>query len=112
MKYFDLEFETTKGTDAVRREFLAEWTGLLADWGYSVTSQSDDAITFHRKYRSVWVILGAIFLFPIGLLFLLITRSATITAVIERDSETERSVLSINGRAPRQLRRDFEGLQL
>lgn len=112
MKYFDFEHESpTKSPDALRREFLANWTNNLADWGYSITSQSEDAITFHRKYRSWWLAVPIILLFPIGLLALLITSEATITAIIEPDDDSDGSVLMVNGRAPRRLRKEFARLK-
>lgn len=51
MKYFDLEFATPKQQQEVQREALAACTGQLAANGYMLTSQSEVAITYHRKYR-------------------------------------------------------------
>jgi hypothetical protein len=111
VKYFDLELESPKDPAALRREFLAGWTGSLAEWGYTLTSQSDVGATFHRRYRSLWLALPVVLLFPIGLVFLLITSNATITAIVEPDDDSSGSVLMINGRAPRRLRKGFEGME-
>ena len=105
MKYFDLEFETPKQQQEVLREALAACTGQLAANGYMLTSQSEVAITYHRKYRHWGVILLAVVFFPIGLLALLITDDATITATIEPDDGSGGSVLVINGKAPKNVRR-------
>lgn len=107
MKHFDYEHTTEKGTDTVRRELLQTLTGQLAGWGYDLTSQSDVGVTYSRKYRRWYIILLAVCLFPIGLLFLLASDTATITATIEPDDETGGSVLIINGTAPKKLCRGF-----
>jgi hypothetical protein len=108
MKYFDLEFESDKPSAEVLRDTVSTWTSKLATEGYTLTSQSEFAVTYHRRYRTWPTILVAILLFPIGLLFLLLTADATITATIEPDDETGGSVLIINGRAPRNVRRALE----
>jgi hypothetical protein len=112
MKYFDLEFESTKEPDEVMRETITSWTGPLAANGYTLTSQSDIAVTYHRKYRHWFVIVLAIFFFPIGLLFLLITDDATITATVERDDETGGTALIINGNGSKNVRKGFEALEV
>lgn len=112
MRYFDLEFESEKKPDVVMRETLTTWTGQLASNGYTLTSQSDVAITYHRKYRHWIVIVLAICFFPLGLLLLLITEDATITATVEPDDDTGGTAMIINGKAPKNVRRGFEQLQM
>lgn len=112
MKYFDLRFETAKKPEDLLREALATCTGQLAENGYALTSQSEVAITYHRKYRHWAIILLAIVFFPIGLLALLITDDATITATIEPNRDTGGSVLIVNGKAPKNVRNGFETLQI
>jgi hypothetical protein len=112
VKYFDLEFETDKPPTDVRRELLSTLTGQLAANSYTLSSQSDVGVTYNRTYRRWYVIALAICLFPIGLLFLLASDVATITATVEQDDETGGSVLIINGRGPKNVRRGFEALQV
>lgn len=112
MKHFDLEFDSAKQPQDLLREALAACTGQLAANGYMLTSQSEVAITYHRKYRHWSVILLAVALFPLGLLALLITDDATITATIEPDDNTGGSILVINGLAPKNVRTAFASLHL
>jgi hypothetical protein len=112
MKYFDLEFSSQKRQDEVRREVLAVWTAQLAANGYSLTSQSDIGVTYSRRYRRWYIILLAVCLFPIGLLFLLATDEATITATVDNDDASGATVLLINGWAPKNVRRGLEGLEM
>jgi hypothetical protein len=112
VKYFDLEFESHKQPADLLRDCLANFTGQLAANGYILTSQSEVAVTYHRKYRHWGVILLAIVFFPIGLLALLITDDATITATVEPDDSTGGSVLIVTGTSPKNVREGFETLQL
>ena len=112
MKYFNLEFQSDKRPADLLRETLVSWTGQLADNGYALTSQSEVAVTFHRKYRHWAVILLAIVFFPFGLLALLITEDATVTATIDRGDDGDGSVLVVNGRAPCNVRRAFEVMEV
>jgi hypothetical protein len=112
MKYFDLEFESDQAPSDLLRDVLSTWTGQLAANGYTLTSQSDLAVTYHQKFRRWYIIALAILLFPIGLLFLLAADDATITATVDRDDETKKSILLINGRGPKNVRKGFEALQI
>jgi hypothetical protein len=91
---------------------LTTWTGQLANNGYLLVAQSETTVTYHRKYRHWGVILLAVVFFPIGLLALLITDDATITATVESDETLGGSTLTITGKAPRNVRRGFEELSL
>jgi hypothetical protein len=112
VKYFDLEFDSEKQPADLLRDCLITLNGELAANGYMLTSQSDVAVTYHRKYRHWGVILIAIVFFPIGLLALLITDDATITATVEPGSATGGARLSIAGQGPKNVRRGFEEMQI
>jgi hypothetical protein len=110
MEQFDLEFRAEKSPKEILRECLAVWTGQLADNGYALTSQSDVGVSYSRKYWRWYIIALAVFLFPIGLLFLLVRDEATITATISH--ENGESVLVVNGTAPTNVREAFEDLEI
>lgn len=102
MKDFNFQHGLDQPPTDVLREVVSDLTEPLAKYGYSLTSQTEMAVTYHRKYRPWWVILLAILTFPIGLLFLLITESATVTATVEGANGGTR--LIVNGSAPKRLR--------
>jgi hypothetical protein len=110
MERFDLRFESEEPPPSVLRECLAIWTGQLAENGYGLVSQSDVGVSYRRKYWRWYVIALAIFLFPIGLLFLLVKEEATITATIAPQGTG--SVLLITGTAPKNVRAAFEVLEI
>jgi hypothetical protein len=112
MKRFEFEFPSAKPADTVRRELLQAWTGPLAGWGYDLTSQSDVGVTFSRKYRRWYLILLAVCLFPIGLLFLLVSETAVITATIDPDQGNGGSVLAVSGTAPKKVAGAFATLEV
>jgi hypothetical protein len=111
VKHFDLEFESDSQPEVVLQECLATWTGQLAANGYLLVAQSKTTVTYHRKHRHWAVILLAIVFFPIGLLALLITGDATITATVEGRG-VGGSALGITGKAPRDVRQGFEELRV
>jgi hypothetical protein len=112
MKYFDLEFETDMPVLDLIQETVATWTGRLASNGYTLTSRSEFGATYHRKYRPTGSIVLAVLFFPLGLLFLLATNNATITITVEKDDDSGNSILTINGSAPKAVRKGFEQLEL
>lgn len=112
MRSFDFEFKTPKSSGEVTREVVTLWTGQLANHGYTLTSQSEVAVAYHRTYRPQWTIAVAILLFPIGLLALLATDDATITAAVETDEETGGSTLIVNGKGPKEVEQAFEAMQV
>lgn len=112
MKYFDLEFESQKAPADLLRETLQVWTGQLGSNGYKLVSQTDVTLTYSRTYRPWPAILFAVILFPIGLLFLLITEEAAITAAVEDDEDTGGSALIVNGKGPKSVRRAFEAMEV
>lgn len=105
----------TSNTEAapadVLREAISVWTVPFGSWGYVLTSQSDTTVTYDRKYRPWLAILVAIFFFPIGLLALLYTEHATITALAEPVDARGGTELVIKGSAPRKLRRSLEDMR-
>lgn len=108
MKYFTVELRLDEPVEEARRRLLSEWTSELAENGYSLTSQSELAVTYEREYRQWLVICLAIFFFPLGLLFLLIKSQAAISAMLDGDSGE--TVLTIKGQGPRYMRKHFKRL--
>ena len=107
MRYFDIESAVELDSpETLRRIFLAEWTSRLSDWDYRLTSQSEVGITYSRTYRSLWLLIPVILLFPFGLLFLLWKSEVTIVVIAEPD-DGGGAVLIISGRAPRALRKSL-----
>jgi hypothetical protein len=111
LQRFDLHFESEQSPAEVLRDCLSLWTGQLADYGYSLISQSDIGISYRRTYWRWYVILLAALLFPIGLLFLLSRADATITATLE-PRPGGGTKLAINGLAPKNVCNAFEELQI
>lgn len=111
MKFFDYEFETQKSSTNVRREVLSTLTPQLAANSYTLSSQSDVGVTYSRTYRRWYIILAAICLFPVGLLFLLATDEATITAAV-KDGASGGSILTVNGRGPKNVRQGLEAMEV
>jgi hypothetical protein len=112
VKSFDLELETDKQPTQLLREALQTMTGQLGSSGYKLVGQTEATLSYSRTYRPWPAILFAICLFPIGLLFLLITAEATIIATVEDDDDTGGAVLLINGKGPKNVRQGFETLQI
>lgn len=112
MKDFEIRDVNAEASPAeVLREAVSNWTAPLASWGYVLAALSDTTVTYNRKYRPWIAILVAIFFFPIGLLALLYTEHATITALAEPDEARGGTELVIKGSAPRKLRRSLEDLR-
>ena len=83
MKTFSRDIQTSKPPDTVRTEALTSLTEPLARYDYVLMTQSESGLTSARKYRPWWVWVLAVVTFPIGLLFLLITNTATVTVALE-----------------------------
>src|SRR4051794_13939005 len=81
MDTFTHDVRTSKPPRDVLTEALAALTGPLSRHRYLLTTQSESGLTFARKYRPWWVWVLMVVTFPIGLLWLLITETATITVV-------------------------------
>jgi hypothetical protein len=66
---------------------------LMQYWGYHVAAQSPVGLTFTRTYRPMWLVLPCVFLFPIGLLFLLYTKTVDISfTFVSAETGAETSV--------------------
>jgi hypothetical protein len=69
---------------------------LMQNWGYHVAAQSGVGLTFTRTYRPMWLVLPCVFLFPIGLLFLLYTKTVDISfTFVPAETGAETSVAGI-----------------
>src|SRR5262245_3730211 len=77
----------------------------LLRFGYRITSQGSEGVTFYRSYRPWWIRLLALITFPIGLAFLFFKREETLTMSFERDGSGTRIV--VTGDGPRKVRRAF-----
>jgi hypothetical protein len=75
--------------------------------GYRLTDQGPVSIRFVHRYRPAWVILLAIFLFPIGLLFLLITQENDLMLTAGPFGRGGTRV-AVSGRAGAETRRQLE----
>ena len=87
MDSFSLELRTSKPPNTVQSEALGALTGPLSQHRYLLTTQSESGLTFARKYRPWWIWVLMVVTFPIGLLWLLITKTAPITVVLSPDDD-------------------------
>jgi hypothetical protein len=74
----------------------------MQNWRYRLTSQSSAAVIFAYRYRPAWLILPIVFLFPLGLLFLLYSRTVEISFnFVPAGTGTE---VSVTGQGPPYVR--------
>jgi hypothetical protein len=106
VRNFQREITTTKAPVEAQRVCIAEWTGKLTPWKYTLTTQSEAGVTFHRRYIPTWAIAVAIILFPIGLLALLVKDDASISATFTPEGEGTRVLVA--GKAPGRIVKSFE----
>jgi hypothetical protein len=66
----------------------------LASVGYALTSEGPDSFTLTLRYRPVWIAIPIVLLFPVGLVFLLVSNTNTVTAVVQHG---EPDVVSVAG---------------
>jgi hypothetical protein len=111
MKDFSYRFETTKAPADVLRECLSEWNGQLSEHGYNLATQSEFGLTYLRRYRPWWLVLPCLIFFPIGLLALIYTEEAQITATVDRDAGGV-THLAVTGRAPKDIQEGFANLEI
>jgi hypothetical protein len=111
VKDFSYQFETPKAPTEVLGECLAEWNGQLSGHGYNLTTQSEFGLTYLCRYRPWWLVFPCVLLFPLGLLALIYTEEAQITATVNRD-ENGTTHLSVTGRAPKKVREGFANLEV
>jgi hypothetical protein len=108
MDNFTYEWEMEKPVDAVRRDMRSNLPPRLSKWGYRLTAQDDESMSFERTYASGWAIFLAIILFPIGLLFLLLLRKTAIL-VFTMEGDGNASKVRANGEASKRLREGLMG---
>jgi hypothetical protein len=110
VKDFQYAYVSKNPPPDVLRECLSTWNGELADNGYSLTTQSEIGLTYHKKYRPWWLVFPVVLFFPLGLLALLITSDAHITATITPIDDG--SKLDVSGKGSKYVREAFEELQV
>lgn len=111
MRSFEEVRETDAAPDAILPVVITGLSGPLGKDGYVLQTQSDRIITFARSYRPWWLWIGVIFLFPIGLLFLLVKHTATITIVLE-PTESRGTRVRINGQGGFDVRAAFKQMEI
>jgi hypothetical protein len=89
--------------EAATAHVAGEVSNLMGRWGFRLRSQGPAGIVYTREYRSAWLLIPCIFLFPIGLLSLLIKSHTDIsfTAAPEQDGS---SAVTVVGRGSRYVR--------
>jgi hypothetical protein len=110
VKTFSRVVQTSKPPDTVRREALTSLTEPLGRYGYVLTTESELGLTFARTYRPWWVWVLAVVIFPIGLLFLFATDTATVTVVLE--PEESGTLVRVAGVGEPKVSQAFESMQL
>ena len=110
MKEFTRETTAEKPRDALIAEALQSMTLPLARHGYKLDSQTDGTLTYVRKYRHWLVYAACIFLFPLGLLTLLIVERAYITITFQQEGQT--TTMRIAGEGTKKVKQAFETLTL
>lgn len=107
MDHFAVTLRSDKGPSDVRDVALQTLAKPLARQGYSITDQGPDGITLVRRYRQWRIWVGVVALFPLGLLFLLISpRTATISMSFEANEGTGSRIVIV-GEAPKRVRQEF-----
>ena len=110
MKTFSRDIQTSKPPDTVRTEALTSLTEPLARYDYVLTTQSESGLTFARKYRPWWVWVLAVVTFPIGVLLLFVTDTATVTVVLE--PENSGTHVRVAGLGEPKVSQAFESMEL
>jgi hypothetical protein len=85
---------------------------VLNAFGYKLVDLSPSGFVFERQaHRSPFVLIPAILFFPIGLITLAFTGGATVRVVVSLERHgTDETLMSVNGAAPRPVRRAFADL--
>jgi hypothetical protein len=82
---------------------LAQLTGDMQRWRYRLTNQGPAALVFSYRYRPGWLISPCVLLFPIGLLFLIYTKTVEISFAFAADTRNH-SEVSVVGQGPPYIR--------
>jgi hypothetical protein len=107
---YAFEVQWTAPADRARaRDDIAEFiVPAMRRFGYTVVDCGPDYFNFERRTFATWTLLPAVFLFPFGLLALLIRNSERVEVeLLGRGDETR---LVASGVAPLPVRRAFAGL--
>jgi hypothetical protein len=110
VKSFSRDIQTSKPPDTIRTEALTSLTEPLARYGYVLTTESESGLTFARQYRAWWVWVIAVVTFPIGLLLLFVTDTATVTVVLE--PEKSGTLVRVAGLGEPKVSQAFESMEL
>ena len=102
--------ESSKSPDALLPDVVAGLTPPLGSAGYKLQTQSERLLTYARDYRPWWIWLGAVVLFPIGLIGLFYKETATITVTLEDNAGQTR--VRVNGTGEKGVHRAFEQMEL
>jgi hypothetical protein len=102
MESFTHQWEMDRPSDQVRRDMRSNLPPRLSGWKYRLTAQDETSMAFERTYAPGWTIVLAVILFPIGLLFLLARRTASLVFTIEPDDRATN--VTVNGQANNRLR--------
>ena len=107
---FSDRFEVARARGRVMAEALAHIAPPLHNAGYELTRHSPDALEFTRESRPWWTIVGAVLLFPLGLLLLLHQKRSRILITFEEHGEFG-TLMTTYGVAPLPVRRAFAELR-
>jgi DUF1707 SHOCT-like domain len=107
---FSDRFEIARARGRVMAEALAHIAPPLHNAGYELTRHSPDALEFTRESRPWWTIVGAVLLFPLGLLLLLHQKRSRILITFEEHGEFG-TLMTTYGVAPLPVRRAFAELR-
>jgi hypothetical protein len=107
---FTRELDTAKPPSQVLSEAVTTLTGPLANFNYTLQTQTENALTFVRRYRPWFIWVGVVIFFPLGLLLLLYRDTATITVALEPADGGTR--IRVAGKGEENVRQAFERLQV
>lgn len=85
---------------------IATLTPRLQRFHYRLTSQGPNALVFEKRYRPVWLLLPIIFLFPLGLLALIYSKTVTMAFSLQAQS-SEATQVDFTGQGPPSLREEI-----
>jgi hypothetical protein len=111
MESFEEVRDTGKQPQELVPELVAGLSTPLASAGYALQTQSERVITFNRTYRPWYVWIGVVFLFPLGLLFLLYKQQAPITVALE-PLESGGTRVQVRGLGEKGVRQAFQQMDL
>lgn len=92
---------TQDSPSEAQHKLLAELTPWMATWGrFSLIAQDARTLVYTRQYRPTWAIWAAVigaFVFLLGLLFLLVKDTQTVTVSISPTSVGGKALVRVNG---------------